>query len=69
MSTQAALNQATTEALLIARELGFQTLDDGAENSLPVPPLLAEHLRVAQKFLDLPIQSHDFPSSGAEPRP
>ena len=59
MSTST-LDQATLEAVLIAKTLGLQDGVHGEGVSLPEDPLLAEHLRAARRILDTPIGIKDL---------
>lgn len=67
MSTQDVLDKATAEALLIARELGFPSGEDLA-STLPIDPLLAGHLQMAQELLKTPVRLSDFAHLSNEPR-
>jgi hypothetical protein len=67
MSTQATLDQATAEALIVAQELGFPIYRDDP-STRPVDPSLAGHLQVAQELLKKDIKISDFPQLVGEPR-
>lgn len=55
------LTRATSEAILISRQLGFPISDaDGGALALPEDPILAEHLKLAMEYLGKPVGVESF---------